>query len=400
MDGVRPDGPQFVLINSISRSGGTFLKALFDRLPGVLTFPIEFPTAAGRSVDFLTSEQFGRLGGYREWADATGLSYFLTQFGNRPYGRMFGRPQRPGEPDVSFDYGEFSRIVGGSFAGFGNVREAYLASWRTFASCITVDGAPTAWAADDFPMHALVNHYATDVTREFSILDRNAAPVCRLYLVHVVRDPLENVASLQQHWVSVGRHRGFAAMALARWELYLYAALRNKTLYPDRCDVVLYDADVANVARSFAASPVPLLQTAAGSDMRPTVLGLPLQGQSYKERRGGGVAERYDYASRFSPDDLAGLERGRERIYRFLGISSLAEVASGYQPSAGFQELVDLSPEVFEGLLRSAGDTFTFAVSEHLDFDRNALRHVRQLGLSGLARRLARSVVGPKRFRR
>ena len=134
--------------------------------------------------------------------------------------------------------------------------------------------------------------------------------------------------------------------------------------------------------------------------MRPTVLGLPLQGQSYKERRGGGVAERYDYASRFSPDDLAGLERGRERIYRFLGISSLAEIASGYQPSAGFQELVDLSPEVFEGLLRSAGDTFTFAVSEHLDFDRNALRHVRQLGLTGLARRLARSVVGPKWFRR
>lgn len=117
--------PGYVLINSISRSGGTFLKALFDRVNGVLTFPIEFPTIKGQAVDFIKQGHFEKLITIQNWLDETDLSYHLNRFYHSPYGRTFGRHKRKGEPEIFFNYPRFLEKHGCTYSSLETVGAAY-----------------------------------------------------------------------------------------------------------------------------------------------------------------------------------------------------------------------------------------------------------------------------------
>lgn len=367
--------PDYVLINSISRSGGTFLKSLFDSVPGVLAFPIEFPTIKGPIVDFLTQDRFEQLPTVQDWIDETGLSSQLNLFFRNPYQRSFGRERKRGEPAIFFDYPRFLESLRKIYSTFDTTRAAYEHTWRTFFSSISVGDRIYE---HDTRANVFVNHYPTDATRDFAELSTKAQSVCNLYLLHIVREPLENIASLIFHWGFFPNSSYVTRLGLARWEMYLYSALRNKALYPEHCEVVVYNSRVERLKEQLGRSRITMLNNIAQMDLQPTVLGIPFTGQSYKEKMANDVGQPYNYAILFSQDDLSYLEENIRRIYDFVGIEALSDIADGYNPSPEFRNMIEVDSKTFDVLLGRFAETASFVYSYRINLRRNLIDYMRR----------------------
>lgn len=356
---------KYILVNSISRSGGTFLKSLFDGMEGVLIFPVELSTVRGPVVGFVNQERFRELLTPEAWLEETNLSLYLARFSEKPYRQCFGRQERlDGEPEVFFDLPRFLHQLTREYPRLETVKEAYEWTWRSIFTCIVIDGEP--YEHED-GAQAFVNHFPTNVTREFGEFRGEAESVCVPEMLWVVRDPVEHVAGLKRHWSRIAHEPQFWQLALARWEMYVYAALRNRMLYPDSCDLILYSFEPERMRSQFRQSRIDLLRTASTAELCPTVLGIPLRGQSYKEKDGLDLRKPYDYSESFTEEELDSLQTEVRRVYDYLGVDGFDALIEYRRPSAGFQELVEMSAPGFDWMLRRFGEAVDFGASVNLD---------------------------------
>ena len=368
-----PQHPTFVLINSISRSGGTYFKALFDGIEDFLVFPIEFPLKKAQGIDFLTRAEYEEIRSTDQLLDQMDLDYHLSEFSSHPYVRSFGRTRKTQETRIDFDCRGFRRHLDESYSTLASVGDAYRFIWSSFFRWISVVGHP--FNADrDQPTY--VNHFATDILGGYGPLEENAQEICKLVLVHIVREPLENIASLKRHWRWVSSDRYFVRLALARWEMSLYSALRNKALHTESCEVIFYDADPGRLSEQLKGSRQSSLVTLAHHELKPTVLGIPLTGQSYRERRGQTVAGSYNYESAFSSEELSYLKSNVERIYSGLGIQRLPDLSPG---TASLElPFLQLDDDTFDVFIRAFGNSVSFAASYNVNIDSNVVANLRQ----------------------
>jgi len=377
--------PTLYLINAISRSGGTYINALLDGLHGVGAFPIEVPFNKALTAGFLSQDEFAALGGVEDWLRAIQLDIHLDLFAGDPHGRTFAAKDG-NRSALAFDVPGFRARLGEAFRSIGTVGEAYRITWRTFFDFCLVRGQSFGQTAGPFSIYA--NHFATNAIGLYEALEKDAAPVCDLHLIHVVRDPLENINSLYYHWrfSSVDPH--FVRLAFARWEVYLYTALRNRLLYPERCDTVLYTADTDRLRARFAVSPLPLLKMAGtAAALRPTVLGLDMANQSYKERQGISAVDKvYDHESLIGPEGVGYIKENLQRVLTFLGVDALEELMALDAPKGEFSKLMAVDGTVMSLFLNSFGEALYFPQSYSLNFVGNMKRILRNKGALGLGR--------------
>jgi hypothetical protein len=127
-------------------------------------------------------------------------------------------------------------------------------------------------------------------------------------------------------------------------------------------------------------------------DLHPTVLGIPLSGQSYKEKSGRSVAEPYEYEKLFPLDDLAFLKSRVREIYHSLGVQELRDLANEYVPTKELRSLLDTDSGTFELMSSRFCDVVDFAHQSHVDYRRNLFNTYREQGyrrgLAELARLL------------
>lgn len=225
-----------------------------------------------------------------------------------------------------------------------------------------------------------VNHFATDSIPEFSLVCKDMRPTVDASFLHIIRDPVENIASLYNHWDTFYKRDYFVEMAFARWEINLYSALRNKLLYPHGCDIVWYTSNKDEIRESLSASSIDLVRNMVNDcDVwEPTVFGQKLFGQSYKEKAGGSVSRGYEVENIFSVSQLEYLRREIDRVKEVLGVVKLKEVASEhYRPTHKLEPYLKMEPDVFNSLVKSFGETFQFIFSQHVNSERYMVERLR-----------------------
>lgn len=372
--------PSYYLINAISRSGSTYFGSLFDALPGVCVLPFEMPVNRDLTVRFLTDAQFAAVEGAAGWLEATALDYYLSAFASNPFQRSQGRPRRPEDPALRFDLDRFREELSRHFAQFASVADAYRQTWDLILQNITVDGRCPYPAQ---PGQLYVNQFATYTLLDFDRIANAAQDICDLYALYVMRDPLENVGSLINHWRLSAPDPYFLQMAFARWELAIYAIARNCLRRPDRCACIIYDPDPLAMQAQLARLDLPLARLAAAQPaLAPSLAGIPLRGQSYKEKAGGAVKKEYDYAAMFGAANLAWMTQRTRDIYRRLGIDTLNGLVGYRQADAAFAPIADLEAEAFDTLQRCADDCLKFANSYSNNFYRNVAAACRREGMA------------------
>lgn len=368
----------FYLINSLSRSGGTYLNALFDGLPGVTAFPFELPLSASPYVDFIDNDSFSGLVNGEAWLQETKLDYHLEALAKRPYVRTFCRERCDGDPNLQFDLSAFRSELEQKFSGFSSVRDAYRETWKMIFRHFFVDGESqeSIGTGPDY-----VNHFANNTTRDFSILQRNADPVCRLYILYILRDSLENIASLKFHWRYSGVDSSFVKAAFSRWEVSLYSILRNRILFPDRCNAIVYSHDTHRMHEQLCSLSWPIAKKLLSGELSPTILGHPMHGQSYKERRGAHVGSAYDYEAILGTEGYRYVKRNTKRVFDSLGIDTLDDINGYTEPSETFKSLVEVDSSTFDLLLQRYDDAIGFANAYNVNFFSNLMQIVRDRGV-------------------
>jgi len=298
----------------------------------------------------MSDKEFTEIGNAAAWIEANRLDDTLAQFADRPYARIFTRERGPADPDIHFDYSGFKRDLHNAFRiGLATATEAYLATWRLAFHHVTVMG--TRQDIDIEHPTIFVNHFHNTAAHDYRFLARGPEDI-DFFLLQAVRDPYENLASVKQMWTRVANYEPFVEIAYARWEIYLLSALRNRALYPDRCDLVLYDSDAARMTARLRASRVAPLRM-LGAESQPTVMGLPFAGHSFKQRAGGAVERPYDYEKIFTAAEHGFITRRYDKLLSDLGVTSLEELAVDTPRSSLFSQLCDMGSDALEYHLRA-----------------------------------------------
>ena len=239
----------YILVSAISRSGGTYLKSLFEGVDSFNAFPIEFPTKIGQSVGFVTQREYSQIKSSREWLQLTHLDYHLGQFSRHPYQRAFGRKRESAEPLIEFNLQAFEQALAERFDEFEDVGSAYLETWRAFFRNIYIDNSQ--YHGVDLTNGVFINHHAKNIVRSSDELLGEKPEGLELFLVHIIREPLENITSLANHWKRISMDPDFYQLALARWKYYLYSILRNKIINPSQTQTIGYSSEHQKVSISY-----------------------------------------------------------------------------------------------------------------------------------------------------
>ena len=230
-----------------------------------------------------------------------------------------------------------------------DAESAYLETWRLMFHHVTVDGS-TQDIDVTLPC-VFINHFHQHVAHDFLSM-KGVQDSIDFYILYVIRNPFENIASLKHLWSRVSHLDSFVATAYWRWEIYLLNILRNRALYGDRCDIVLYHSDPREMMRQLARSHLaPLQHLTDNKNVAPTALGIPLYGHSYKERQGGSVEQPYDYLKEFGQTGLDFLRARYANLLERLGVQKFEDAIAKTPCTEFFKEVQSMGSQAFENYM-------------------------------------------------